>query len=61
MQNRKQIYWIEAVCQVCYEKFFFIEGHQQPKICWRTECINKYYLNDLEKFFKNQILCQKLS
>lgn len=48
----KNIIWIEAVCQICYQKFLFIEGHEQPKTCHKFECLSKYHMKGVDKISK---------
>jgi hypothetical protein len=52
MQQHKWLWWAEGVCSICYQKFFYIEGHEQPKTCGNIECLQKHHFKGMEKFAK---------
>ncbi len=52
MQNHKWLWYLEAVCPVCYQKFQYMEGTEQPPTCGEIECLKKHYLKGMGKFME---------
>lgn len=43
MQNHKWLWYKEAVCPICYQKFMYFDELKQPPTCGKLECLQKHY------------------